>query len=58
MRDFAAVDLEDKFVRYRAQATRHADGDVPNLPWKTLLKASCEAKPTVAPIASIVALEC
>lgn len=44
VRDLAAVDLEDQFLRYRARATRHADGDAPNLPWKALLKASCEAK--------------
>lgn len=41
--DKPAVDLDDQFVRYRARAMRHADGDAPNLPWKALLKASCEA---------------
>jgi len=38
----APGDGESKCARYRARATRHADGAAPNLPWKALLKASCD----------------
>jgi hypothetical protein len=38
--DLAAVYLEDQFFRYLARATRHTEGDTPNLLWKARLKAS------------------
>jgi hypothetical protein len=40
VRDEATVQLVGHFFRYPERATRHADGDVPNLLWKARLKAS------------------